>query len=278
MNSEDALDRSEIAAHLGRATLDALGSLEVLAEVDSTNDCLRAAEPPEPGLLKVVLAEHQVRGRGRRGRRWVSPRGAGVYLSAGWTFPGARADLPALSLAAGVAACRALSSWNPAGLGLKWPNDILVGDAKLGGLLVEARGEGEGPVPVVIGVGINVDPVGDLADRFDTIDHLRPIGLRSVVPGGEVSRNELAAALIEMLRWALPEFEASGFAPFADEWRRRDVMAGRAVTVRDGASVRTGTSLGIDDFGSLLLDDGRDVMPLVSGEVSLRATTESPVA
>ena len=277
MNTQDELDRAGIVTHLSRATLDALASLEVFDEIESTNDFLKSAEPPPPGSISIVLADSQTGGRGRRGRRWLSPRGAGLYMSAGWTFPGARSDLPSLSLAAGVAVNRALSRWNPAGLGLKWPNDILAGEAKLGGLLVEARGEGDGPVPAVIGIGINVEPVGNLADGFDTSDHLPPVGLRSVAAGRPVARNEVAAAVIGALRDILPEFQAAGFAPFADEWRRGDVMAGRPVSVRDGETVRIGTSVGIDDSGALLFDDGDGVTAIVSGEVSLRDTATGVV-
>lgn len=247
-----------------------LGSLELIAVTDSTNELLRAGPAATPGRMHVAFAEYQTGGRGRRGRRWLSPFGSGLCMSAGWTFPVMPPTLPALSLAAGVAVHRALSGWSPVGLGLKWPNDIVAGGAKLGGLLIDVHGESDGPVSVVIGIGINIDPVDGLAERFDGHDSLPPVGLRSLVRDARVSRNEIAAAITNSLSDILPEFQATGFESFAEEWRRCDAMKGAPIRLRVGEHARAGIAVGIGDDGALLFDDGEGVRSVLSGEVTLR--------
>ena len=272
----ELLAKGAIRARLEPHVAAALGSLELLAVTESTNEVLRAGPPATPGRMHVALAEYQTGGRGRRGRRWLSPFGSGLCMSAGWTFPVMPPTLPALSLTAGVAVHRALSAWRPAGLGLKWPNDIVVGGAKLGGLLIDVQGEAEGPVSVVIGVGINIDPVGDLAERFEADDALPPVGLRSLVREARVSRNDIAAAITNSLADILPEFQATGFASFADEWRRCDAMQGAPIRLRVGEHARAGVAVGIDDDGALLFNDGEGVRSVLSGEVTVRhAAAES---
>jgi len=274
----ELLDRNAIRARLEPRAASSLGSLEIIAVTDSTNDVLRTGPAVTPGRMHVAFAEYQTGGRGRRGRRWLSPFGSGLCMSAGWTFPVMPPTLPALSLAAGVAVHRALGPWSPAGLGLKWPNDIVADGAKLGGLLIDVQGESDGPVSVVIGVGINIDPVADLADRFDTDDSLPPVGLRSLVRDAQMSRNEVAAAITNCLLDVLPEFQATGFESFADEWRRCDAMKGAPIRLRVGEHARTGVAVGIGDDGALLFNDGEAVRSVLSGEVTMRhAATESSV-
>lgn len=270
MKSNDLLDQRVICERLSSAVAGAVDSVEVLDVVDSTSEFLRRGAPPPPGRMKIALAEYQTGGRGRLGRRWLSPFGGGLCMSAGWSFPVAPPNLPALSLACGVAVHRALATLSPAGLGLKWPNDIVAGGAKLGGLLIDVQGESDGPIAAVVGIGINVEPVGDLAERFDNADSLPPTGLRSLVGDRDVSRNELAADVVNSLFAVLREFESSGFAPFADEWRRCDAMCGEPIRLRIGDRTRDGVALGIDDDGALLFGDTDGTRSVISGEVTLR--------
>src|SRR5260370_9736380 len=132
-------------------------SLELTLEADSSNTGLLAAAPPPLGQADACLSELQHAGRGRRGRRWIAPLGAGVALSVAWTFGDGAGALAALSLGVGVAVSRALVRAGARGVTLKWPNDIWLRDRKLGGGLIELRAEASGPAHVVIGVGVNVD-------------------------------------------------------------------------------------------------------------------------
>ncbi|MFQ5634094.1 MAG: biotin--[acetyl-CoA-carboxylase] ligase [Gammaproteobacteria bacterium] len=274
----ELLDGGAIVAGLEPSVAAAIERLDVLSVVESTNEALRACPPPATGCMNVALAEFQTRGRGRRGRRWLSPFGSGLCMSAGWTFPVMPPALPALSLAAGVGVCRALAAWQPADLELKWPNDILAGGRKLGGLLIDVQGEAGGPISVVVGIGVNIDAVTELAERFDSADSLIPVGLRSVVDGRTVSRNETATAIVQCLFHVMTDFQAAGFGPFATEWRHRDATDGQPIRLRIGDRSSTGTALGVDDEGALLFDDGQGVRAVLSGDVTLRRAAAVPAS
>src|SRR5690606_4226150 len=112
-------------------------------------------EPPVQGVA-VLLAERQTAGRGRRGRHWASPLAANLYLSASRRYGGGLARLGGLSLAAGTAVAEALRALGASGVQLKWPNDLVIGGRKLGGLLVEGSGEPAGAARAVVGLGLNV--------------------------------------------------------------------------------------------------------------------------
>ena len=148
------LDAARIRAALPPTSQQRLRSVEVLARTDSTNQ--RLLEADAAADPQALFAELQTAGRGRRGREWRSPFGANLYLSLGWSFPAWPPQLSALSLAVGVACARALRKAGLRQVMLKWPNDLRVGEDKLGGILIEQRGEAGGVCRVVIGIGINV--------------------------------------------------------------------------------------------------------------------------
>ncbi len=247
-----------------------LESLDVLTVTDSTSERLRSMPSPEPGQMRAVLAEYQTGGRGRRGREWLSPFGSGLCLSVSWCFGVVPRDLPALSLASGVAVTRALRTLEPVGFGLKWPNDIVAGGGKLGGLLVDVQGESGGPISVIIGVGINFDVSVRLRSDLSPGEGLRPTGLRELVAEKQISRNAIAADIISEQHSMLVAFADTGFARFVDEWRSYDSMRGKQVTVRIGPEVFSGVAAGIGADGALLLKENGRTRQIVSGEVTLR--------
>jgi BirA family biotin operon repressor/biotin-[acetyl-CoA-carboxylase] ligase len=267
----ELLDRHAIARGVDAGPC--LESLEVHSVIDSTSERLRALPPPAPGHLRAVLAEYQTGGRGRRGRQWLSPFGSGLCLSVSWCFSVVPPSLPALALAAGVAVNRALRPLQPSDLGLKWPNDIIAGGGKLGGLLVDVQGESGGPITVTLGVGINVDVPERLRDELSGSGGLAPVGLRALACAGPVSRNVLAANMIDQFQVMLTEFGESGFVNFIDEWRDYDYLQGEQVTVASGAQTHTGTVLGISADGALKLEADGDVRNIVSGEVTVRRSS-----
>jgi len=163
---------------------------------------------------------------------------------------------------------RALARIGARGVRLKWPNDIWFEDRKMGGILLELRGEGAGPAFVVIGLGLNVSlaPQG-LAGL--SADAVLPASVAEAC-GRVPSRNALAGALIDELLEALAVFEQSGFASFDAEWRTLDALQGRAARVLLGEQEFTGTALGIDHDGGLLLSVAGTSRKFVSGEASLR--------
>lgn len=264
----ELLDSARIAAALEMPVRERLNGLEVLDEVDSTNARLLALPAPPEGRGRACAAEFQNAGRGRRGRAWTQPYASGLCLSLGWSFAGSSVGLGALSLAAGVAVLRALDGFGVGGLALKWPNDVLRGGAKLGGILCELRSLPEGPVHVVIGVGLNVRLSDDARAGIVEGGGLEPADLADVRP--RIARNRLAARLLGTLAAMAEEFAAQGFAPFTDEWRAADALRDRAVRVL-GPSGREGVARGIDIDGALCIEIGGRLERLTAGDVSLRA-------
>ena len=241
--------------------------VRVVTGTDSTNTQLMdAAGALDP---QALLAEHQTGGRGRHGRSWHSPFGANLYLSLGWSFAQWPAALTALPLAAGVATARALERLQLPDLRLKWPNDLWCRDAKLGGILIEQRGEAGGPCRVVIGLGLNVSM------RTATSAEIgRPwTSLRELL-GTEPSRNLLAARILEEWLAVLDRYAQEGFAPFEPAFRTLDVLRGRAVGVQLAGGECHGIARGVDESGALLVDVGSERKRILAGDVALRTSVE----
>lgn len=238
--------------------------LEVLTVIDSTNrDLLDRADRLPKG--SAALAEYQSAGRGRFGRRWVSPFGSNLYLSLLWRFWGIERTA-GLSLAVGVAAVQALERLGIEDLGIKWPNDLVFEGRKLGGILIEARGEAHGTATVVIGIGINVSMPERAAEVIDQpwIDLKR-------ATGRDFDRNLLAASVLDGLLEALEQFEGHGFPAFRDAYRRRCTVLGKPVWVIQGERRHRARALDVDEMGELVVEvEGGEVRKLSGGEVSLR--------
>lgn len=263
----DLLDSVAIRAALPAEAAGRLRNLELHESLASTSDRLLAADDLPPGRFDACLAEFQSAGRGRRGRRWIAPFASGLCLSLNWYYRDAPETLGALSLAAGVAALRALRRLGVQGLALKWPNDIVKDDRKLGGILIDLRSEAAGPAYVVVGVGVNVRLPASARSRL-AAEGVDALDLASL--GMPPARNALAAALIAELAAALDEFGARGMAGFSAEWRESDALAGRAVAVFHGGQALAGRACGVDDDGALLLEIDGVPRRIVSGEVSVR--------
>jgi BirA family biotin operon repressor/biotin-[acetyl-CoA-carboxylase] ligase len=267
-NPVELLDARRIGAELGPERMAQLRTLDLMFEVDSTNSRLLGNAPPPLGQADACLSELQHAGRGRRGRRWIAPFGAGVALSVAWTFSDGAGALAALSLGVGVAVARALERAGARGVALKWPNDIWLRDRKLGGVLIELRAEASGPAHVVIGVGVNVDLPA--AARREIEAGGVPVAAVADACAAVPSRNLVAGAILDELLSMLGQFEREGFAAFRDAWTALDALSGRPARVLLGRTVISGTSRGVDQEGALLLDTGDRVQRFVSGEASLR--------
>jgi BirA family biotin operon repressor/biotin-[acetyl-CoA-carboxylase] ligase len=264
----ELLDAERIRAALRSQRAAQLRSLALLFETDSTNARLLAAAPPPPQQAVACLAELQHAGRGRRGRRWIAPFGAGIALSVAWTFRDGASALSALSLAVGVAIARALSRGGAVGVAVKWPNDIWFQDRKIGGVLIELRAESGGPAHVVIGIGLNVMLTAAARREIEA----GGAGIAAVADActGVPSRNLIAGAILDELLSMLEQFEREGFAAFRDAWAALDGLNGRPARVLLGHAVISGTARGVDQEGALLLDTGDGMRRFVSGEASLR--------
>ncbi len=260
--SLDLLNESSIRKQLSPLATARLQRVAVKPLTDSTN--VQVLDLPAKLDPQALLAEFQSAGRGRRGRQWVSPFGANLYLSLAWSFDGWPAQLTSLSLAIGVACTRALPELK--NLQLKWPNDLVLDGKKLGGILIEQRGEAGGACRAVIGVGLNVSMQADQGRRIDqSWTSLQACGFK-------LSRNALAARLLSRLVEALLAFEQNGFAPFAGEWQQRDLTIGKNIQVNGAQEILNGVARGVTEDGALKLEIRGKIQHVLSGDVSLRLT------
>lgn len=269
----EGLDPESIRAALGAGALAELHALRVATQTSSTQADALAASMPAQGC-DVFLADSQTAGQGRHGRAWTSPGGANIYMSIGRRFPGEAASLSGLSLVAGIATADSLNPLCRSGFSrdnpnsppitLKWPNDLIANQRKLGGILVNLQ-RAESGTHAIIGLGINVcmpagagagidQPWADLSQLLDPVP----------------SRATLIAGVLDALLPALAEFERDGFAPFLSRWQRLDALAGQPVRVLDGARVHEGISAGITEAGALRIQSGDVEQVFHGGEVSLR--------
>ena len=262
----EPLDQDRIIAAMTPEALTRLGGIELLAEVDSTNRWMidRLSELPQG---QILLAEYQSAGRGRRGRYWLSGYGGSILLSLHWRFDRGPAALTSLSLVVGAILADALQQLGITGIALKWPNDLLLDGAKVGGILLELRGESSGPSTTVIGIGLNLKLPTSTAvgidQRYGELSHHL----------GSFSRNQLIGKIISSLLPALASYEKLGPAPYLARWRDFDHLYGEAVVLQLPQGNQYGIARGIDDDGALLLEGVSGYQRVQFGEVTLRKDT-----
>jgi BirA family biotin operon repressor/biotin-[acetyl-CoA-carboxylase] ligase len=262
------LETAQILARLPAGARERLRRGEVAWSLPSTNSALLERAEPPAGQFDVLLAEHQSAGRGRRARQWFAPPGGALCLSIGWSFAALPPGAAALSLAVGVCARRALQAFADVAVQLKWPNDLLAAERKLGGILIELRAESAGPAYVVIGIGINCALGAALSGRVQQAGTV-PIDLAELGVTA-CDRNRLAAALLGEIIAGVMEFERQGLAPFAAEWSEADALVGRKVRLSLPGGEYLGVARGIDDDGALRVQGEDGLRPFHSGEVSVR--------
>lgn len=262
----ELLDADCIQTGLSAVSAPLLRRLEVLESVDSTNAyAMREAQRGSATGL-VCTAEQQSAGRGRRGRQWVSPFAGNLYLSLVWEFSQGAAVLEGLSLAVGVGVARALAACGLPPVQLKWPNDVLHGEKKLGGILLEMNGDAAGMCQVVVGVGLNVRMPREAAGAID-----QPwTDIDSIAGSAHPGRNALLAALLNELLPLIAEFERDGFSRWRDEWQSLDALAGQKVILHTAERELAGTAMGVDERGALQLHTTAGVQNVYGGELSVR--------
>lgn len=242
----------------------------VMPSVDSTNAEALRLLPAAQSLPYYVLAERQTSGRGRRGRSWVSPFGENLYYSLVVRVEGGMRQLEGMSLAVGLALLQVIRGFGVAEAGLKWPNDVLVGERKLAGILLELSGDPADVCHVVIGIGLNVNM---LAAGPGVIG--QPWTSMRAELGSLLNRNELVAELNRQLSRYLEIQLREGFAALRDEWQACHLWQGRTVALMAGGEPIVGEVLGVDHSGAIrLCIDGLE-RSFSGGELSLRLRDDS---
>jgi BirA family biotin operon repressor/biotin-[acetyl-CoA-carboxylase] ligase len=235
-------------------------------QVDSTQRV--AAELAHAGAAQgtVVIAERQTAGRGRLGRVWHSPAGVNLYMTVILRPRMPLAEVPRLSLVAGVAVAEALETLAPNLVALKWPNDIWLSGRKTGGIIAEALTDASrGLLCVLLGIGLNLnlaanDIPGELRDKATSV---------MIMTGQDVDRVQLAAKLFSLLDLHYRAVETRGFTAVRPRYERYFALKGRHVTVIDGSTATSGVARGIDADGALILETRDGPARIVTGDVTL---------
>jgi BirA family transcriptional regulator, biotin operon repressor / biotin---[acetyl-CoA-carboxylase] ligase len=262
MNGTDPIVPDEITAGLRTKIIGV--RLVHVPETDSTNTMALAHARDGCPDGTVITADSQTSGRGRMDRAWFSPPGAGIYLSVVLRPDASLKGLPRLTLAAAVAAAEALEESAGVRADIKWPNDLLLNDKKVCGILTELHTGGEVNTLVIIGIGINVNtPAGSFPEDIAGI-------ATSILAetGRRTSRADIIRSLLGFLDRYYDMFLRGEFPAILEKWKSRSSMIGKRVTIDQAGALVTGTVMGIDGEGALILrdDEGR-VQTLYSGEV-----------
>lgn len=265
VSPQSPLSKKKISEYLTEAGVK-LAGLHVLDEVDSTNAYLLRLAQSNSVAGHICLSESQQQGRGRRGKGWVAPAYRNIIMSMAWQFQSGPVALGGLSLVAGVAVANSLAELGVGQVKLKWPNDIMLENKKLGGLLIEMQGESSGPCLVVLGIGINVD-MGKVSEKDIGQPWIDIKQATNIV----CDRNQLVATLVKNLSRSFAEFENKGFAAFREQWLLLHAYSDQNVKVIQGDREYFGKISNIGNNGALYLRDekGKE-QHFSSGEVSLR--------
>ena len=244
----DALFADDLLARLGKTKV--VGrDIRVFEQTASTNDVIEklARDGVKEGV--VVFAESQTKGRGRLGRKWISPAHKGLWFSI-LLRPDLRPqETTQLTVASATALRRAIQSETGLKPEIKWPNDILVGGKKVAGILTELSAELDKVRYVILGIGIDVN-----LDAGEFPAELKKIATSLKIEAGEtISRAELATTILLELDKDYSRICSGKFAAVADEWEENCVTIGKNVTVQIGDRKIRGRAESLDDDGALLL-------------------------
>jgi BirA family biotin operon repressor/biotin-[acetyl-CoA-carboxylase] ligase len=267
--TDPAKDRSEFDAEALQSRLAGRRMdwrIHFLPVVDSTNRA--AIELAREGAAEgtAVFADSQTRGKGRLRRVWQSPPGCNLYVSILLRPAIPPADAARITLTAGVAVAEMISTFCPEGVGLKWPNDVLIRGRKVCGILTEMKTTGPALDTVVVGIGLNVNIA---VEDFDPVHRHTATSLREET-GRSFRRDVVAFHLCDHLEKWYQIFLREGFTTVREKWLSLSGMTGRRVRVLFQGEVREGVVVDIDFDGALLLDDERGaVRRIIAGDASI---------
>ncbi len=257
--NKNPLDKEKILSKLSNEFKSKV-VLEVFDTISSTNDYLLKKEKNKNKDIKICVAEEQTKGRGRRGKSWISPKFKNIYFSLNSYLK--KEDLSGLSIAVALSVSEVLTKINVMSL-IKWPNDLLVGNKKICGILIETAKVGE-LTKVVIGIGINVNmEYSELIDQEWTSIKLEK--------KQSVDRNSIITEMINQLCITLNKFEQEEFDYFLKKFTSLDLLKDKEFTLKDKPN-ETFIGKGIDNKGLLIAQNLKDqrIVKFSSGEVSLK--------
>jgi len=265
VSSPDALHADDLCARLGKTRV--IGrDIQVFEQTTSTNDVMEKLARDGVSEGVVVFAESQTKGRGRLGRKWISPERKGLWFSV-LLRPDLRPqEATQLTVASATALRRAIAAETGLKPEIKWPNDILVGGKKVAGILTELSAELDRVRHIILGIGVDVN-----LDAGELPAELRKLATSLKMESGEkISRAELAVAILQALDEDYARIGAGKFAAVADEWEAHCATIGKNVTVLIGDRKIRGRAESLDDDGALLVrTEHGHLERIIGGDVTL---------
>jgi BirA family transcriptional regulator, biotin operon repressor / biotin---[acetyl-CoA-carboxylase] ligase len=266
-HSLELMDKKLLGKYISAPHKQYLNKTIIFDELPSTNSYLLGQAKTDPNCKECIcLAESQTAGRGRLGRRWVSPYARNILLSLLWHFVKEPDELGGLSIAIAVTVVEALKHYGiKQDIKVKWPNDIMWQGCKLAGILIEVSGEAHHAYNTVIGIGLNVN----MPEKFG-----QDIGQSwcdiAQITNTTPQRNKLIGMLIDQLLTTMTIFQKDGLHPFLKKWRDLDISYGQKVTIITPHKKFVGIARGINDKGHFLLEDkSGKLQSFAAGEVTL---------
>ena len=267
MTTQDGLlCKKEITNRLNKDALELLSKIEIKEQTNSTNDDAKESLKNSSHLLSAHFAEQQSAGRGRNSRNWISPFGQNIYLSLAWQSNLSFADIEGLSLAIGVEIAESLKNNTDELIEIKWPNDLLVNQRKLGGILIETSSSKKDSLEIIIGIGINVFMKNEDAIKIDqdwtSLENYKNRNL---------DRNLIAANLLNNLAQLTKKFKSVGFVGYKEAFENRNALINKDCEVLANGKVDYhGSVVGVNEKGELLVKRNNEIINLRYGEVSIR--------
>ncbi|MGF7049909.1 BirA family biotin operon repressor/biotin-[acetyl-CoA-carboxylase] ligase [Paenibacillus sp. DS2015] len=259
----DQLDTATLIHHLNTKVM---GSrIKIMKSTVSTQNEARALAETGASEGTLVVAEEQTGGKGRIGRKWFSPFGKGIWMSLILRPQQPLQYTPQLTLLTGVAVCRAIRKLTRLDVGIKWPNDLLLNDRKVCGILLESAAEDEVVRYCIAGIGISAN-----LDCEDFPDDLQSIATSLKIESGvAVDRTVLIATIMEELELLYELYCLKGFQPIASLWEASSVTLHHQVAVNTLQGRLEGIARGLDPSGALLIETSNgEIVPVISGDVN----------
>ena len=265
VRSPDALHADDLTARLGKTRV--IGrDIQVFEQTTSTNDVIEKLARDGVKEGAVVFAESQTKGRGRLGRKWISPAHKGLWFSI-LLRPSLRPqEATQLTVASATALRRAIENETGLKPEIKWPNDILIGGKKVAGILTELSAEVDRVKHIILGIGVDVN-----LDATELPAELRKTATSLKIEAGEmIVRAELAVAILRELDFDYARICGGKFLAVADEWESHCATIGKNVTVLIGDRKTRGRAESLDDDGALLIrTEHGHLERIIGGDVTL---------
>lgn len=260
VSSPDALHADDLLARLG--TTKAIGrDIRVFEETTSTNDVVEKLARDQVKEGVVVFAESQTKGRGRLGRKWISPARKGLWFSILLRPQMRPQEATQLTVASGTALRRAIEKNTGIKASIKWPNDILIQGKKVAGILTELSAEVDCVKHIILGIGVDVNLT---AAEFPLELKKLATSLR-IEAGKMISRADLAVTVLRELDREYARVCAGDFEAIADEWEEHCGTIGQPVTIQIGERRVHGRAEALDDDGALLVRTEHGHLERVTG-------------